>query len=93
MPRAFTQDPQAVLDYQFDWAGERPWLVAGDTISDATVTVTAGLTIEETVIAATTVTVWLKGGTVGASYNVTCHIVTAGGREDERTATVTIMDR
>ena len=89
MPRSFTHDPDAVLDYLFDWSD---WLGA-DTIASHTVTAAAGLTVDSTEATTTTVTAWLSGGTDGASYAVTCHIVTAAGREDDRTATITMQSR
>ena len=89
MPRNFTKDPDAVLDYEFDWSA---WL-GTDTIATHTVTATAGLTVDSTEATTTTVTMWLSGGTDGASYAVTCHIVTAAGREDDRTATITMQSR
>ena len=42
MPSAFTKDPQAVLDYKFDWAAltngscASDWLDDGETISSKT---------------------------------------------------------
>ena len=89
MPRSFTHDPDAVLDYLFDWSD---WLGA-DTIASHTVTAAAGLTVDSTEATTTTVTAWLSGGTDGASYAVTCHIVTAAGREDDRTVTITVQER
>lgn len=89
MPRSFVQDPAAVLDYEFDWSA---WLGA-DTIATHTVTAAAGLTVDSSTATTTAVTAWLSGGTVGESYAVTCHIVTAAGREDDRTVTVTVRER
>lgn len=89
MPRNFTKDPDAVLDYEFDWSA---WL-GTDTIATHTVTAAAGLTVDSTEATTTTVTARLSGGTDGASYAVTCHIVTAAGREDDRTATITVQER
>ena len=89
MPRNFTKDPAAVLDYEFDWSA---WLGA-DTIATHTVTAAAGLTVDSTEATGTAVTVWLSGGSIGQSYAVTCHIVTAAGREDDRTATITMQSR
>lgn len=89
MARVMTKDPRAVLDYQFDWSA---WLGA-DTITAHAVTVTAGLTVTSTTASATAVTVWLSGGTVGAEYTVTCHIQTAGGREDDRSIVLAIWER
>ena len=89
MARSFVKDPDAVLDYEWDWAA---WLGA-DTIASHTVTASAGLTVDSTEATDTAVTVWLSGGTVGQTYSVTCHVVTAAGREDDRTVTVTVMER
>ena len=79
------KSPNAVLDYSEDWSA---WLAAGETIASNTVTVDMGLT-KQTVVAspggaATMITVWLAGGTVGTSYLVTVEIVTSSGRTDDR---------
>lgn len=89
MARNFVKDPDAVLDYEWDWAA---WLGA-DTIASHTVTAEAGLTVDSSEATTTAVTAWLSGGSVGMSYAVTCHVVTAAGREDDRTVTVTVMER
>lgn len=89
MPRSFTHDPAAVLDYEWDWSA---WLGA-DTIASHTVTAADGLTVDSTEATTTAVTAWLSGGSVGASYAVTCHIITAAGREDDRTVTIAVMER
>jgi len=91
MASTFTKDPDAVLDYQFDWSD---WLPEGDTIQDASVTATAGLTVAPYLTVSTTaVTCWLSGGTAGLDYIVTCHIETAGGRVDERSIKVQVRER
>lgn len=89
MPRDFVKDPDALLEYQWDWAA---WL-AGDTITSHTVTVPTGLTKSSTSATSTAVTAWLSGGTVDQRYSVTCHVLTAAGREDDRTITLTIAER
>ena len=89
MARNFVKDPDAVLDYEWDWAA---WLGA-DTIASHTVTAATGLTVDSSEATTTAVTAWLSGGSVGMSYAVTCHVVTAAGREDDRTVTVTVMER
>ena len=93
MPRSFDKDPDAILDYEFDWSKE---LRDGDTLAEATVTASAGLTVATdppVTWTTTAVTYWLSGGVVGQSYPVTCHIVTTAGREDDRTVTVTVRER
>lgn len=87
----YLKDPNAVLDYGFDW-GTDGWLGA-DTIATSTWTVPAGLTSEATTNTATTATVWLSGGTAGQVYEVTNRIVTAAGRTDERSFTIRVENR
>lgn len=89
MARSFVKDPDAVLDYEWDWSA---WL-GTDTIASHTVTAATGLTVDSSTATSTAVTAWLSGGSVGASYAVTCHVVTAAGREDDRTATITVQER
>jgi hypothetical protein len=91
-PRGFPlweKDPQAVKDYQFDWTA---WL-AGDTVGSHTVTVETGLTKDSDSRVGGVVTVWLSGGTKGRTYKVTCHVVTTGGRTDERTIEIVLKDQ
>ena len=89
MARSFVKDPNAVLDYEWDWSA---WL-GTDTIASHTVTAATGLTVDSSTATSTAVTAWLSGGSVGASYAVTCHVVTAAGREDDRTVTITVQER
>ncbi len=86
---SFVKDPSALLDYEFDWS---TWL-NGDTISSFTVSASAGLTVVSSTATSTAVTAWLSGGTAGGAYSVTCNIQTAGGRIDERSIVVNVMDR
>ena len=81
----YSQDPDELLDYQFDWT---PRLDDGETIAAFTVTATDGLTIGTAPApaqAAGVVTYWVSGGTAGTIYAVTCHIVTSTGREWDHT--------
>lgn len=88
---AFIADPTAVLDYAINWAS---WLQTGETITASTWTVPAGITQTTPApsFTATTTTIWLTGGTIGATYRVTNHVTTSGGRQDERSFDVTIAD-
>ena len=85
----FTKDPQAVLDYEIDWSA---WLEE-DTISASEWTVPDGLTLESDSFADTTTMAWLSGGTAGTNYDVTCEIVTDGGRTDDRTITIQVKQK
>lgn len=91
---SFIKDPQSTLDYTFEWSA---WLTTGETISSATVTSTAGLTVapagKPTVVDPTKVTVWLAGGADGSTYPVTCSVSTTAGRVDDRTIRVLVMQR
>lgn len=89
MSQLFIKDPSAVLDYTIDWAD---WLVL-DTIVTSTWTAETGITIDDDASTETTATVWLSGGTLLTSYALTNHIVTAAGREDDRTISVYISDK
>lgn len=88
--RVWEKDPQATLDWAFDWS---KWLAPGEEISSATVTVDSGLTKASESNTATKVTVWLAGGTLGVTYKVACRITTNQGRIDERTIGIRVTDR
>mgnify|MGYP003491741341 FL=1 len=90
MTAEMPHDPQAVLDYSWDWAD---WLGA-DAIASHTVTVAAGDVVKDSDSrTATAVTAWLSGGTDGTRARVTCHITTAAGRQDDRTIYLAIKNR
>ena len=81
MPRSFRIDPDAKKDYVFDWAA---WL-AGDTITGYTLTKDGGVEIAADSRTDTAVTGWVRPVPPAVSGAVTCHVVTAAGREDDRT--------
>lgn len=101
MPQSFVKDPDAVLDYKFDWANttnggaESDWLASGETIVTRTITASTGITVDSSSItdSNTSVTVWLSGGTVGATYDIACLVVTSASRTDERTVSVRVLER
>lgn len=84
------KDPQAVLDYGFDWS---IWLAAGETIGTSSWTVEAGITKDSDTKDDTTTTIWLSGGTAGEDYTVTNNIVTSASRTDERSIIVSARER
>lgn len=89
------KDPNAVLDYVFDWSD---WLDAlPDAIASHSVAVEAGdCTVLNSVINGKTVVVWLSGGTAGTTAKVRCRITcnaTTPARVDDRTLYVKIRDR
>lgn len=99
------KDPAAVLDYAFDWTA---WLTAAsspaDTIASYVLTVEereaedkdpddeSDLVIDAHSRSGAVVTLWLSEGFVGSRLMVTCHITTAGGRQDERSISVAIEE-
>lgn len=87
-PGTVTKDPDATLDYALDWTA---WLPEGDTIDSITLTA-AGVDIVSSSHDATTVTVWLGGGTPGKA-TLTCRVHTTQGRVDDRTLTLYIRNR
>ena len=88
MTRQFYKDPADALDYLIDWTA---WL-GTDTISASTWTAPTGITKSAESNTTTRATVWVSGGTAGASYTLTNRIVTAGGRTAERSIRITVQD-
>jgi hypothetical protein len=86
----FSKDPDAVLDYSFDWSA---WLGGAETISSYTIDVDTGITVDSDSESSGVVTVWLSGGSVGTTYAVRCEIVTSDSRTDERTLFVKVRQR
>jgi hypothetical protein len=87
--RLYVKDPDAVLDYQFDWSR---WLQPAETISAHTATVT-GATRDSSAHSDTSVTVWVSGGTAGTTATVACRITTSANRVDERTVALQVRHR
>ena len=92
MEKPILKDPNAVLDYGFNWLA-LGWLATGETISSHVVTVEAGLTKDSYSESAGIVTFWLSGGTAGVQYLVSCLITTSLGRTDERSRMIMVEDR
>ena len=88
---SFKKDPDAVLDYTVDWG---PWLTGiADTIATVTWLPDAGLTVVSDSNTATTATAFVSGGTVNTIKSLTCRVTTAGGRTDDRTISLKILNR
>ena len=71
----FDHAPGASLDYGFDFAVDG-WLDTGETISSSTWTVTAGVTLTNDQIVAGVTSVFVSGGTSGATYYLINTIIT-----------------
>ena len=89
MSQSFIKDPDAVLDYTIDWSA---WL-DGDPISTSEWAVTTGITADSDTNDTDSATIWLSGGTAGSSYAATNSIVTAAGREDDRTIYIVVLEK
>lgn len=103
----YKKDPDATLDFAFDWkpltngrtGAKSDWLATGEVITTVdgvrqyTITVQDGLTLNSSSATDDTVTVWLTGGTAGTWYTVACKITTNAGRIDERTMNIRVLDR
>jgi len=90
----FTKDPDAVLDYMFNWRdASTPWLATIETIVDHTITADTGLVVDSSTEDNGKITVWLSGGTAGETYKVACRIATSEGRVDERTIWIKVTNR
>lgn len=83
------KDPDAILDYSIDWS---TWL-GDDTLSSSTWIVPAGINQTASLTAGALNTIWLAGGTAGASYLITNRITTVGGRTEDRTFQLNVADR
>lgn len=98
----FTKDPEAFLDFEFDWTD---WLIGADVvvtsswaIVDIDGTVPAVMEISNTIPYAPSTTglltkCWLVSGTAGHRYRLTNTIETDEGRIDERSAVIRCSDR
>lgn len=87
---SYIKDPDAVLDYGFDWD---PWLASGETISTSSWVADSGLTVDTSSATSTVATVWLSGGTAGQDYIVTNEIVTSASRTDNRSMLIKVRER
>ncbi|GAA0945967.1 hypothetical protein [Actinocorallia libanotica] len=88
----YTKDPDAVLDYVFEWGS---WL-NGDEIESSSWVADTGIVISTDPapsIDGTRTIVWLSGGAASRSYAVTNRIITAAGRQDERTIVIDVRNR
>ena len=83
------KDPQANLDYAYDWSTYLGEIF--DTIA-AVELLTTGVEVSNSSFDNTTVIVWVTGGTVEDTATIVCRITTVGGRVDDRTIYLKIKD-
>jgi hypothetical protein len=84
--------PTTRLDYPIDFSA---WLadISDTYLSHSVVDLTGGITNPLSTQSAGIITVWIVGGTVGAIATFTVRITTVGGRTDDRTFYLKIVDR
>lgn len=79
------KDPNDVMDYGLDWTD---WLAKaptpGDSIATSEWIAPAGITVDSEGLSGARTVVWLSGGTDEAEYIITNRIVTAQGRQRDR---------
>ena len=83
------KDPNATLDYIFDWSS---WLAEDDEINAYDVTV-SGVDLVRTQQLTGQIVVWLSGGSVGQTAIARCQVTTVAGRTDDRTIRLNIVER
>lgn len=92
-PFTVIKDAGADLDYLIDWTG---WL-GSDTIVTSTWSAppASQIVVHNPSVDSSSkmALVWLKGGVAGGPFLVTNHIITAAGRQEERSLNVTIQPR
>lgn len=87
-----THDPQAVLDYNWDWT---LWLQPGETIVDFSLSIVpddGNLYISTSSFDGPYVVALIGGGLLGRTYEVICHVVSSFDREDDRTIYLLVQD-
>ncbi|MBO9523410.1 MAG: hypothetical protein J7518_17920 [Nocardioidaceae bacterium] len=98
VPGVYVHDPDAVLDYEFDWkplthgTGVSDWLASGETIASYELLPSDGITVDSHTESDGKVTVWLSGA-APRRQTVTCRIHTNQGRTDDRTITLNVIER
>ncbi|MFJ4828412.1 hypothetical protein ACIP79_00500 [Streptomyces sp. NPDC088747] len=90
MATDWLKDPDAVLDWVWDWSD---WLAPGETITTSDFTVSAGLDLDSDSNTLSSATAWLSGGEPGTPYLVANRITTSAGRTDERSITIRVKNR
>lgn len=93
----YIKQPSEVKDYDIDYL---PWLEPiGDTLDNVTTAVTCltdpldtALIVDGLAITASTIKLWISGGTANAQYKITIKATTPAGRLDESELVFKIKD-
>jgi hypothetical protein len=85
------KDPNAILDYPIDYTA---WLLdIHDTYLSHTIAVTGGIVIDSSSFLSGYIIPVISAGTINTLASFTIHIVTSGGRADDRTFYLNIVER
>jgi len=84
----YIKDPASIKDYGHTWE-----LATGETITTSTWTVPTGITKDSDTNVGGVTTVWLSGGTAGATYWIGNHVVTNQGREYDKSIVVHVLEQ
>ena len=86
------KDPDAILDYTWDWSAYLADI--SDEIASYEIIVEVGLTVvSHTQPTPEKITAFISGGEAGSTYVATCRIVTEEGRTDDRSIYLKCVDR
>ena len=86
------KDPDEVLDYQFDWGGQR--LELDETLVSSTVTVVSGgIEVDRVSDNGKIVTFWVTGGSPGEACEVLCRVTTSKERTYDQTGRLRVRSR
>lgn len=83
------KDPDEIADYAVDWTNR----LAGDSIQQSTWIVPVGLVKDSDTKPTPFTIIWLRGGTLGKTYEVLNRIVTTGGRTFDQTVNLRIKKK
>lgn len=87
------KDPQAVADTGINWDANSFLANRSTTISTSTWAASTGLTVVTSSNTTTSTRVRISGGTEGARYELTNHVVLANGEEYDRTIIVNMVSQ
>ncbi len=88
------KDPDSVVPYEFSWVS---WLAnEDDTLDGYEVAIDEGddeLVIDSHQESGGVITVWLSGGTLDAKYVIRTRVTTTGGRTEDLSARLRILQK
>ena len=89
--KSYVKDPDASLDYPFDWSAYLTPI--NDTIQSVSWIAEPGLTLGATSHTTTSATAFGSGGVLDTAPMLTCRITTVGGRTDDWSIILKIVNR